>query len=91
VAGVRRPDGEVLDTKGSRKYRESAETVVLPRRSRDQGEYGGEVFGVKASWSSANSLPEFLCGDSKIRSWTGAGFWRKRRSKIVSGGSARTR
>jgi hypothetical protein len=58
MAGVRRPDGEVLDTKGSGKYRESAVTAVLPRRLGDRGEYGGEVFGVKASWSSANSLPE---------------------------------
>jgi hypothetical protein len=43
VAGVRRPDGEVLDTKDRDKYRESEETVVLPRRSGDQCESGGEA------------------------------------------------
>jgi hypothetical protein len=35
MAGVRRPDGEVLDMKEHGKYRESGETVVLPWHSGD--------------------------------------------------------
>jgi hypothetical protein len=60
VAGVKRPNGEVLDMKERGKYRESEEMVVFPRHSGDRCESGGEAMEDDAVEGNQNCSPEFL-------------------------------
>jgi hypothetical protein len=56
----------VLDKEECSNLRENWEAKILPRRSRGQGESGGEVCAIEVSRSFGNLSLEFASSGSKI-------------------------